>query len=121
MATKTITPATASFILSEGEGSISRDTVVIVAGQDLLAGTVLGKITASGKYAAHDPSAITGVESAVAVLYAACDATAADQKAVIVNKLAEVANVALTWHGDITGPQTTTALAKLAEREVIVR
>ena len=57
MATKTITPATASFILSEGEGSISRDTVVIVAGQDLLAGTVLGKITASGKYAAHDPSA----------------------------------------------------------------
>jgi len=32
-------------------------------------GTVLGKITASGKYAAHDRAAVDGTETAVAVLW----------------------------------------------------
>jgi hypothetical protein len=36
------------FIVSEGEGNISRDNGVLISGQNLLAGTVLGKITHAG-------------------------------------------------------------------------
>lgn len=56
--------------------------VVIASGQTLAAGTVLGRITASGKYAAYDDDIAVpdGTETAVAILSAACDASAADEK-----------------------------------------
>ena len=39
------------FLLSEGQGTRSRDAIVIASGSGVVkAGTVLGKITASGKY-----------------------------------------------------------------------
>lgn len=122
MATKTLPKATAAFLLSEGDGAISRETVTLISGQNLAAGTVLGKITASGKYTAHNPAVdpADGSEHAVAVLVAAVDASTADAKALIVNKLAEVDNAGLYWNG-ITDLQKTTAIAKLAESHVIVR
>ena len=74
-----------AFIKSEGNGDISRETIVIAATYGkLVAGTVLGKITASGKYAAHDPAAVDGTETAVAVLWGNADASAGDAPAVAV-------------------------------------
>jgi hypothetical protein len=54
--------------------------ITVVSGQTLVAGTVLGRITASGKYAAYSDVAVDGTETAVAILGAACDASAADEK-----------------------------------------
>lgn len=88
---------TAEFLLSEANGKRSRETVTIVSGQDLAAGTVLGKITATGKYAGYDADAATGIETAVAVLYEAVDATGGDQKAVAIMRDAEVSSATLTW------------------------
>jgi hypothetical protein len=38
------------FVVSEGNGSISRESITVLSGQNLGAAAVLGKITASGKY-----------------------------------------------------------------------
>ncbi len=56
--------------------------VTVVSGQTLAAGTVLGRITASGKYAAYDDDVdpADGTETAVAILGAACDASTGDEK-----------------------------------------
>ena len=55
---------------------------VTVAACTLEPGTVLGRITASGKYAAHDPAAVDGTGTAVAVLWGKADASAGDVPAV---------------------------------------
>lgn len=101
MATLTEPIHAGEFLLSEGNGQISRENVTIAAGQNLAAGTVVGQITASGKYAAHDPEAEDGTENAAGVLYAAVNAADDDKKGVIIARLAEVAGTALT--GDTDG------------------
>jgi len=55
------------FLVWEAFRDYTRETITVAAGT-LEPGTVLGKITASGKYAAHDPAAVDGTETAVAVL-----------------------------------------------------
>lgn len=88
---------TGEFIVSEANGNRSREEIVVVSGQNLGAGQVLGKITASGKYAAYDEAASDGTETAVAVLYADVDASAADADGVAIDKDAEVSAAKLVW------------------------
>ena len=87
----------AEFVLSEANGFRSREVVTIASGNNLGAGHVLGKITASGKYADFDNDAVDGTETAVAVLYADCDASTADQEAVVIFRDAEVFDAKLVW------------------------
>ena len=72
--------------LVSDSGTRARDeiTVTVAADTAMVTGTVLGKITASGKYAAHDPAAVDGTETAVAVLWGNADASAGDAPAVAV-------------------------------------
>lgn len=123
--TKTMGPRDLSFILSE-VGPISRDTVTILSGSGVLKpGAVLGKITASGKFkpvtaAAEDPA--TGADLAVAVLAYGVDATAADVKAVVVARLAEVKTSMLVWGGDFDiDAKKKAAIAELAAVNIIAR
>lgn len=82
---------TAEFLLSEGNGFISREQVVIAAAAGAMdEGTVLGKITASGKYVAYSNAAADGSEVAAGVLYRAVPDLAADQPAVMIARQAEV-------------------------------
>lgn len=108
------------FILSEANGNRSRDNVTIVSGQDLAAGTVLGKITASGKYTAYNNAAANGSEVAAGVLYAAVDASAADKAGVAIVRDAEVNSDQLGWSG---GDSTaiTAGTADLKAVGIIVR
>ena len=74
MTTLTETTHPGGFLVWEASRDYTREVVTIAAG-DLYPGTVLGKVTASGNYAAHDPAAVDGTETAVAVLWGRCDAT----------------------------------------------
>jgi len=57
-------------------------SVTVASGEGVLeAGTVLGKVTASGKYAAYDNAASDGTQTAVAILADKVDATSSDQLA----------------------------------------
>jgi hypothetical protein len=69
------------FLVWECSSDYTRETITVAAGT-LEPGTVLGKITASGKYAAHDPAALDGTETAVAVLWGKADASGGDAPAV---------------------------------------
>ena len=71
------------FLVWEAFRDYTRETITVAAGT-LEPGTVLGKITASGKYAAHDPAAVDGTETAVAVLWGKADASGGDATAVAV-------------------------------------
>lgn len=70
-------PHDGGFIVSE-LGTYSREIITIVSGQNLQAGAVLGKITASGKYTAYDNGASDGEEAAAGVLFGDIDATDGD-------------------------------------------
>jgi hypothetical protein len=55
------------------------------------------------------------------VLYAAVNASAGDKTAVVLTRLAEVADAQLTWESGISAPNKATAVANLATTYVIVR
>ena len=85
------------FILAEANGTLSRERIVVASGEGVLAaGTVLGKVTASGKYAAYDNVASDGTQAAVCILYDEVDATSADATGVGIFRHAEVKEVELT-------------------------
>lgn len=92
-------------LLSEANGTRSRDMITIVSGSGVIAPmTVLGKITASGKYgpstnAAADPA--TGVETGVAVCLEGCDATSGDVKVRAVLRDCEVKKGYLKYHSSV--------------------
>ena len=87
---------TGEFILSE-EAMRSRDveTVTVVSNVALPSGTVLGRITATGKMIKYVNSASDGSETAAGVLYTALPATSGDYSAVVIKREAEVINAAL--------------------------
>jgi hypothetical protein len=65
--------------LIAGDFDIVTDEVTVVSGAGVLArGTVLGKITASGKYKIVNSANVDGSQTPVCVLAQAVDATAAD-------------------------------------------
>lgn len=89
---------TAEFVVSLAPGTLSVDAVTIVLGQNLKAGDVVGKITASGKYKIYDNAAVDGSEVAAGILWADVDATAADKPGTILERLAEVTLADLGWN-----------------------
>jgi Bacteriophage lambda head decoration protein D len=109
------------FIVSEGNGKISRETITVLSGETLEAGAVLGKVTANGKYKELDPAAVDGSEVATGILYDAVDASAADAQGVAIVRLAEVNAAELVWPAGITAPEQTTALGELAALNIIAR
>lgn len=76
---------------------------------------------ADGEFAPFDPSGVDGSQAAVAIAYAAADATDADADLVTVERDAEVIAASLVWPDDITDDQKTAALASLAEAGIIAR
>lgn len=111
-----------AFVVSEANGHRSRLTDVLAsdAGNNLQAGAVLGRQTVDGKLYLLAPAAADGTETAVAVLYGAVDASAADQPCVTIGRDAEVNDNDLNYAGADAG-QKTQAIADLAAVGIIVR
>lgn len=109
------------YILSEASGTRSKEQATLVSGNNLVAGAVLGVITASGKYTELDPDASDGSEVAAGVLYAAVDASAADADCVVHVRDCEVIGGVLTWPTGITTPEQTQAESELAAAGIIIR
>ncbi|MBB3822241.1 hypothetical protein FHT03_001076 [Xanthomonas arboricola] len=121
MSTKIELNRTGDFLLSEAPGTYSRENRILAAGQVCVAGTVLGAVTASGKFGALDPSLATGVEDAAGVLWASADAAEGDIAVVVIERNAEVKAEGLIWPDDITAEQKTTAIAQLIELGIVLR
>jgi hypothetical protein len=119
MAVLTITQLDGEFLVREPYGDVLREQLVLIAGQNLKAGTVLGKITASGKYTILAPAASDGSQTAAAILFAETNAVA-DTRTTMVTKHAAVNSNLLTFPGGITAPQRVTALDNLAAVDIFV-
>lgn len=65
--------------LFAGDADIITDSGVLVAGQNLKRGAVLGKITASGKLTLVNSANVDGSQNPYAILAADTDATTADK------------------------------------------
>ena len=100
-------------MLSEANGTLSRQNGTLLSGQKLGDGAVLGKITASGKFKEFDPAAVDGSQTAAAILFGDVDATAADQAAAVIDAVCEIISAKLVWKTGVTSGQKTTALASL--------
>jgi hypothetical protein len=113
MATKT-EPATLGDALKwEQDSDYSRKTVTIASGENLALCQVVGKITATGKYAALDPSAVDGTQAAAGFVIAAVDASTADKLGVIIERDALVAMNNLYWTVDIDATEKAAAIVQL--------
>jgi len=112
---------TADYILTEGNGSISRDNVIFVQGGEYGPAVVLGQITANEKFKPLDVTANDGSQIAAAINYARVDATNSDVEGVISARESELIGPQLIWPDGITDAQKTTAISQLQSRTLIVR
>ena len=122
MATKTERIGAGGFIVSEANGDRSRAEVTVASSAtygDVKAGSVLGKITASGKYGLYDNALSDGTEAAAAIAITDCDATGADAKVAVIVRDAVVNQSELSWY-DKTNDETAGA-ADLLALEIICR
>lgn len=118
MSTKTEGQHTGEFLVSEAQGTRSRDkvTVTVAANATWEAGLVLGKITATGKYVEYDNGNGDGTEVAAAVLYDTLvndTGSGVDVEATIINKDAEVREDDLQWEAGQSAGDITAGLADL--------
>jgi len=123
MAVLTETRHAGEFVLSEGNGNISRDNIVIVSGAGVVrAGTVLGKITASGKYTPSPHTGADGSQTAVAINLYEVDATSADAAVSAIMRDAEVNANILAYAASVDdGAKKATKATQLAAVNIIVR
>lgn len=88
---------TGEFLLSEGNGTISREEVTVtLAGTALVSGTVMSKLSADGKYVPYDNVGTDGTEAAAGILYTSLAVGTGDVRAVIIARNAEVIESKLT-------------------------
>jgi hypothetical protein len=118
---------TGEFILSEAEGSLSRETVTLTVANGVVqqAGTVLGKLTATGKYVPYDNAGGDGSDVAAAVLYDNVDngdgVAPADFDAVVMIRDCEVRKGSLVWAAGLVDADKSAAYVDLAVEHVIAR
>lgn len=90
---------------------------------DFIAGDGFNITVAAGsnKYKEYNPANTDGSETAIAILYDAVDASAADKAGTIIARSAEVVAADLLWFSGASSPQKATGLAQLATLGIIAR
>ncbi|MBX5015945.1 head decoration protein [Rhizobium lentis] len=95
----------------EADSHYSREEAILVSGAGVVkTGTVLGKITASGKYKPVTVAAADGSQNAAAILLFTTDATSADAPCVIIARDAIVNRQQLLFGADIDTSAERTAV-----------
>jgi len=118
----TMNPTAGQFVKYEAPQNYSREDVTVNAGQNLTAGTVVGRITATGRITAFNPGASDGSQNAIGVLVNAVNATAANTPGVIIARHAIVVDSPnLVWAVTATDPQRATAIAALRALGILAR
>lgn len=117
----------AAFIISEAEGHRSRDTATITvpANATFEAGTVLGKVTSTGKFVRHDTDGTdNGTRQEAGILYASitnATGSAADFTSVVMTRDMEVDSNQLTYEDGADAAAKTASNVALASLGIIVR
>lgn len=112
---------TGEYIVGDEEDYRSRDVATIGSEAfDRPAGTVLGRITATGKLVTLNPAASNGSQAAVAILYQGVPANT-EAKRTVHSRDCTVNGQKLTWLAGTTDAQKVTATAQLTALGIITR
>jgi Bacteriophage lambda head decoration protein D len=127
MTTLTNTPTLGDLLKFELNGNYSREVVTLKSGTNYALGSVLGKITASGKYRLSPAAQVVGdegAETANTVLIEAVDASAGDKTGLvvargpaIVSKAALVFDATVDQAGEKTAKHVQLAAAGIVPRD----
>jgi hypothetical protein len=122
----TMAPTLGDLLKYELNANYSRETVTLKVGTNYALGSVLGKITASGKYRlspAAQAAGDEGAETAIAVLLEAIDASAGDKTALVVARgPAIVSKAALVFDASVDlAAEKTAKHAQLAAAGIVPR
>ena len=124
MASKTFAQRPGDVLKWELNPDYCREIVTVASGAGKLGvGSVLGKITSSGKYVLSDPAATDGSETAAALLLEEVDATSADAKALVILRGPAIASkAALVFHSNVnTQAEKDAKYSELADIGIVVR
>lgn len=112
-----------SLLKYEADKNYCRDIVTIVAGENLVMGTVLGRKISDGscKMVSLNNNETDGTNTAYAVLLEDVDATDEAKEAIIIARDAIVGKSALVYPDGITAEQKTGLLRTLAGRGIVAR
>lgn len=117
-------PGTGEYLMSEANGTLSRESITVTLGADesLDSGRVLAKLTATGKYVPYDNAGTDGSEVAAAVLLTPLAGSAAggDFEATAHVRQCEVVADRLGW-GAVDATGQAAGKADLALANVIAR
>ncbi len=122
LGTETRDPLPDDIIVFEPEPGLSRETVTALTSgtvRRIKVGTVLGKITASGKYIEHDAAAVDGSQAAWAV--AVDNVTvpaAADAEISVIRYHATLRDEGLIFKAGISAPNRAAGIASLLGRYI---
>ena len=109
-------------VLWEQEHEFCRSVETLLTGTSYVIGHVLGKVTASGKYAPHDAGLVDGSEDAAAICLVNIDATTGDEVELVLDKGPAIVKADnLTWKAGIAGGDKTAGIAALAVLGIEVR
>lgn len=116
-------PSLGDVLKYEVNPNYTRDAITLLAGMPYPVGSVLGKITASGKYKLATSGGTDGAQTAIAVLLYPVDATLADAQGIVVARGPSiVSRAALAYDANVNdGAKITTKLGQLAAVGIIPR
>lgn len=116
-------PTMGDVLKYEVNPNYTRETVPLLAGTAYPVGSVLGRITASGKYKLGTSGGSDGAQTAGAVLLYAVDATPGDAVGVVLMRgPAIVSRAALAYDGTVDdATKITTKISQLAALGIIAR
>lgn len=97
----------------------SRDQITVAKGQNLKLGTVVG-CDKDSMIKIINPTATDGTQTAIGVITSDVNATE-NTKAVIITRIAMLADHAVVWPANITEEQKAEAIKQLEERGIIIR
>ena len=123
MSVLTQPPTMGDVLKYEVNPNYTRETVTLLSGMAYPVGSVLGRVTASGKYKLATSGGSDGAQTAAAVLLYAVDATLSDAVGiVIVRGPAIVSRAALAYDASVDdGAKITTKISQLNALGIITR
>ncbi|PRY23523.1 bacteriophage lambda head decoration protein D [Aliiruegeria haliotis] len=116
-------PSMGDALKYEVNPNYTRETVTLLQGMEYPVGSVLGRITASGKYTLATDGGSDGAETAVGVLLYAVDTTLADATGIVLMRgPAIVAREGLAFDGTVDdATKIATKHSELAAAGILVR
>ena len=116
-------PTMGDVLKYEVNPNYTRETITLLTGMPYPVGSVLGRITLSGKYKLATSGGSDGAQTASAVLLYAVDATLADATGIVVARgPAIVSRAALAYDATVDdAAKITTKIGQLAAAGIIAR